>query len=902
MATKLRREAFQECIGKIAAQAGVDQDRAFQILQTVADHGDQMRRAGQENPFGTAAAEMGENGVGQAMQDRADALRNALARETLMDRVREGGGIRKAALVLRSILHGTNAGDRDSVQALARGQAASWQAALSFRLKQLGIAKASTTRLLDREASEALFAMSNGQEVPKGVSKPARALADAIRPALEAARNRLNAAGARIANATDFVAHTSHDPLKMRRAAGFGRTIEDAFESWWKFTEPLAGERTFEGVTPRDGESVEAARKRFGRSFYQAYLSGIHLTQHGADGLDLGEKPTFPGPAFEGTGNVARKLSQGRVLFFRDGESWNSYMERFGRPRSLTQGVMEYLDQSSRRLALMQKLGTNPAGNLNLVIRKIEEEGRDDLDGLKQFQSSLYNIRNVMSVLDGSANIPANEMAARINASLRTWEAMTQLGGVGITHFASIWPTVTSEMVHHGVSRAESMGRMIQGLVRGARGTAERQEILSQLGAFAAGLQREMHMRWQADDPVPGRISALAATFMKYTGIHYVFDCTQGAVREMLAHNLARNVGAEYGGLNANLRQILGKYRIGSDEWDLLRGAQEHLPSDGERSYMTPNMAYRTDPARIETLLAERGQVAADADRPTLDRAIGNFQDSLADSLHSYYADAAAHSVVTAGARERAFILQGTKPGSVAGELLRHLGLYKSWPLAAIYQVWGREYHMAISKGQFWTNVGMLVGTSAFAGYMRMCINDVARGNQLRNPLDPRTMMAGLAQGGGIGIIGDYLFGEANRAGGGFLGTLAGPVIGDAALLAGMFQRFRDDALRGDPNAYQHAWPELFHWGVGKIPFANLVYIKGALDFLLLRHLMEAMDPGSWERSNQRMQREQGRTMAGYQPGGGVPWGLPGLYLAPPHGQATGIFAPSSNAQTTPPS
>jgi len=64
------------------------------------------------------------------------------------------------------------------------------------------------------------------------------------------------------------------------------------------------------------------------------------------------------------------------------------------------------------------------------------------------------------------------------------------------------------------------------------------------------------------------------------------------------------------------------------------------------------------------------------------------------------------------------------------------------------------------------------------------------------------------------------------------------------------------------------------------VPFANLVYLKGALDYLLWYHLYEAASPGWWERTNRRIAREQGRTMKGYEPGGGVPGGLPGLYGA----------------------
>ena len=54
-------------------------------------------------------------------------------------------------------------------------------------------------------------------------------------------------------------------------------------------------------------------------------------------------------------------------------------------------------------------------------------------------------------------------------------------------------------------------------------------------------------------------------------------------------------------------------------------------------------------------------------------------------------------------------------------------------------------------------------------------------------------------------------------------------------------------------------WPDLAHFAVRHVPFANLVYLKGALDYMLWYHLYEAASPGWWERTNRRLLREQGR-------------------------------------------
>lgn len=889
---KLKREAFGDCIADIAEAADVDQGTAFDILQHVADHGERIRAAGQENPFAFAAEDIAQKAREAAARDRADALRNALVRNSIMERIRQNGGLANAVTTLRSLLHGTNRDARDSVQALWRGNAANWTGVLSNRLRQAGLEKAAISGDLDKEIAQALWAMNAGEKVPAEVSSAARTVAEAIQPALDFAKDRLNAAGARIGDAADYVAHTTHDSRLMRRAAGPGKTPEEAFEAWWQFTEPRLAEKTFEGVTPEGGESIEAARRRFGRSVFEGLVTGIHKTFAGMDGVDVGADQRVP-PSFEGSYNVARKASQPRVLLWKDGAAWHDYAQRFGDATSLSDGVMKSLDRSARQLALMEKFGTNPAGNLNMILRNVQEEYRGDIDGIKAFGNKVRGIQNVMGRLDGSLNIPASEGIAHAANAVRTWESISSLGGVGVTHFASIWPTVTSEMVHHGQSRLATLGKLASALVPSAD-SAGRKEILADLGAYSAGLTRDMESRWQADDPIPGKVASIASTFMKFTGIHYVFDNTQRAIREMLSHQLGRNAGLEYGALDPRLQKMLGMYRIAPEDWDVLRAVPD-LPTEGGRAYMTPSSAYRADPAAVEALLRQRGEIVEGAAPDSVSRAVQHYQWGLGDKLSSYYSDAAAHGVVTPGVQERAAVLGDTRPGTVNGELFRFLTQFKMWPLAAINQVINREIWLATSKGAAAFGIGSLVASSMAGGYLRMCINDVAIGNPIRNPTDPKTMMAALAQGGGIGILGDFLFGETNRMGGGFLSTLGGPVIGDVAKLYDIYARFRDEAADDDPDvrakALQHAWPELLRFGIKHIPFANLIYLKGALDYMLFYHLYEAASPGWWDRTNARVQKETGRTMMGYTPGGNVPYGVPGAYLTDGGAGASGLLA-----------
>lgn len=888
---KIRPELFENCLKEIAARGRMGSGEALDILQEVAYRGDRMRQTGEADPFVYAAADMADKLRESARLDRLDALRNAKIRNSILTDVAEGGGIRGAVTTIRSILHGTSKGGRDSVQAMWRGLAANWQGVLGNKLRQGGVERVAVKGALDKEVAEALWRAHGGQpNTGVTISRPAQLIADAIKPPQDNARARLNAAGARIGDAMDYAAHTEHDASKMRAAAGPRQSADAAFAAWWQAERPRWAESTFADLVPREGETTSDARTRFGRSVYDALVSGIHMTADGALGLATDDHGYVP-PAFEGTGNLARRLSQPRVIHYRDSQAWLEHMQQFGTSPTLTAGVMRTLDASARHTALMTKLGTNPAANLNQVVRSVQETYRSDLDGIARFQRRIAGINNVMGRLDGSLNVPVHEMAAKIGASIRTWESMSSLGGVGVTHFASIWPTVTSEMAHHGVPRLQTLGNMVAALVRG-KGSAERQAVLADLGAYAAGLSRDMHARWQPEESIPGRLSAVANTFMKYTGIHYIFDNTQAAVREMLAHQLGRSTATGFDTLDPHLTQMLGKYGVRSAEWDLLRNVDKLPVADG-RAYMTPDVALRTDPAAVEALLRSRGEIGDRATADVVGKKVAAYQRTIADRLLSYYSDAADHSVVTAGVREKALLLGATRPGSAAGELMRFVSQFRAWPVAALTQIIGREIYMSASKAEAAANIFTLAAISAAFGYLRMSVNDVATGRPVRSPMDPATMLAGLAQGGGLGIMGDFLFGQVNRMGGGLLDVAAGPAIGDLNQFVQIYNKFRTD-LTGK-TAHQNGtfadiWPELARFATSKLPFANLVYLKGSLDYLLFYHLWNAASPGWWERSSRRLEQEQGRGMAGYVPGGGVPFGIPGLYLRNQAGQTFGLL------------
>ena len=278
---KIKPEAFTDCLAKIAERGKINPDEAKQLLQQVADRAEVMRRTGKPDPFVAAAGELADKVTMGAARKKIDAVRNAKTRTGILTTlIASPGGIKDAAENLRAMLHGTYKTSLDSVQALHRGMSVAWLGPMSYKLRKAGLEKALISGQMDGDLVIELGNLSGWDKRSSGNAQ-AKAAAEIIHPVMEAVRLKLNSVGAHIDSALDYVAKTRHDAEKIRRAGGgLKRPDPDtAFRAWWDYTQPLLAEKTFDTVVPNEGESMAAARDRFGRARQRQDRAFAH---HGA--------------------------------------------------------------------------------------------------------------------------------------------------------------------------------------------------------------------------------------------------------------------------------------------------------------------------------------------------------------------------------------------------------------------------------------------------------------------------------------------------------------------------------------------------------------------------------------------------------------------------------------------
>ncbi len=538
------------CIDAVRAAAGKLEDQEiaeiFEVLRGRAK--EIMAREGalgMEQATLRAADELGRQAQQAALIERRNALINFRRRSEIVSFVRNNFADRPD-LGIESLLVGTNLsrqGARLSVAAEQKSLGDAYIGGLIHDLERADLTAVLAKGSADVDIADALWRIGNDLDTSK-LNDQVVDIARIIQRYQEAARIDANRAGASIGKMPGYIARQSHDSEKIG-AAGFGKWVEEI--------QPRLDPSTFDGVSDEG---------KFLRGVFDGLVSGDHLK------FNPDAKPN----GFKGPANIAKRMSQERVLHFKDGVAWHEYNQLYG-TGNLREAVLRGLDLSGQNTALMRRLGTNPEANLNMAMDILKSDIRKSGDpkALTNFNTARNTmIANRFKEVSGQTRIPGNATQARIAANVRAWQSMSKLGGALLSSFSDL-PVAASEMRYQGKSFLGSLAEMVGGLAKG-RGSLEQREILSSFGVYADSMRGEIMRRFSADDSMGGRMSRGMGLFFKLNGLSWWTDANKASAGLMMAHHLAQNKGRAWGSMDESLRRTLSLYDIDAGKWDLLRG------------------------------------------------------------------------------------------------------------------------------------------------------------------------------------------------------------------------------------------------------------------------------------------------------------------------------------------
>jgi hypothetical protein len=820
--------AAEDCIKRIQDAAGrqLSDDELESIVSELQRRRDARRAEGAlataEEAMQEAGEEMADAIQAAAQIERRNQLLNIKVYQDLMAFAgRVDTAVGDPAIALQARMVGSNqrfAGARESAAARAHTLETKYMGGMIADLREARLLGVFNSHQLDREIANELAELSKKAGRP-GVSgsDEATRIAKVIDKYRRVAVQRENRAGAWIKPLEGYVVRQSHDMHKIRRAG---------FDAWKAAIQPLLDPRTFGDANP----------DKFLRGAYDGIVTGRHILANGADEADT----MF---AFKGPANLAKRVSRHRVLHFRDADAWFDYNQSFGQA-SLSEAITHELERSARNTALMETFGPNPRAMFEKVRDALKDKHRGDVKKFNKLNAPKLN--HQFAEIEGLTRIPANPTAAGVTSSVLAVEGMAKLGGAMLSSMADLAAKAHVLAQTTGDNILSAWGRNLTSSVKGmVPGEARRTAEL--IGVGIDGQIGDIAARFTAQDDLPGKLSKMQSMFFKLNLLGPWTDGNKRGLALMMAHDLGTMSNKGWAQINPKTRGLLELYGFTEEIWNVARKAAR-TEADG-RVYLMPDAIQTLDDAALNVTGTPMPKSQAKRLRDTAETAVRN-----------YYVDMAEEAVPTPGARERAILKQGTQPGTALGTALRLVGQFKAFPVTVLTKNIGRAAQ-ADSVGQFFTNMvngkadrlglAHLIVGSTVLGYVSQSAKEMAKGRSPRDPALYETWVAAMLQGGGLGIYGDFFFGEYNRFGRSALDTLAGPTLGTGADLLELWAKVRS----GDDAA-----SSALRLAVGNTPFMNLFYTRAAMDYLVLYPMQEAINPGYLRRMESRIRRENNQT------------------------------------------
>jgi len=653
--------------------------------------------------------------------------------------------------------------------------------------------------------------------IPTGI-KDAKNLAKVLKEFQADLRLRLNDLGANIGELDDWITKMSHDTQKMGRADIGSRLIADNRYAWREYIKSrLDLKRTFRNVN--DPKKIDKILD----SIFNSLMSGDHTKYNGADSV-------------YGTKNVTNRLNAARVLHFKNVQARQEYNIKFGEP-SLKESIFSVLATSSRNIALMQELGTNPRNTLDKVLSLLKKKYKES-DPKMVSQLNFKTFKNQFAELDGSINGIANDLLARAGMVVRSTGNMARLGSASISSFGDLAQYMGTTSFQ-GRGLLTGLFEAMSGLFR-ANDTAA-MEVLQITSNSVAATAFRGNIYGAADDTW-GRMGRLQNTFFKFNGM----NGWVASLKSSMALGLSRHYGmladTKLSDLSIREQNFLTLYGIDEGKWNMLRSIKT-LAVDNKR-YLT---AESIDDISNNSIINYVG-------RKLSAREIRNFKADLQLTWKNVLSDQGKHGSPEPDAAVRAITNQGLEKGTPMGETIRFIMQFKSFPISMWKKIIGRELYSYGPNESSLAKLGglstiLLLGT--FFGYLAMSTKDMLRGRSPRDPKNKNTILQAFAQGGGAGIYGDFLISEIqNEYGNGIFETALGPTASDLKKLLDMVSTM---------NEPKKAGKKFFELVEGHTPFLNLYYTKAAYDYLIGYQVKEMLDPGYFERMKQKHEEKRGQ-------------------------------------------
>lgn len=531
-----------------------------------------------------------------------------------------------------------------------------------------------------------------------------------------------------------------------------------------------------------------------------------------------GANKTAPG-APRGNGARANRGAESREIHFKDGEAYLSYLSEYGRG-SMYDAMIGHVGGMARDIGLVERYGPNPQAQMRVQFDMAEraDGGPQRVFGLR--------LQSYWDQLSGTAGTPASARLANVASHVRNIQTFGKLQGAVLSSVTDLG----SYFVSTGFNKL-SYWDALRNL--GRAGGSEAKDFMNAHGMIAESMVSDLN-RWAGENVAQSWSGRITNATMRLSLMNLWTDTLRRSFGLTHMAGVGRMADTPWGKLDAYDRDRLAHSGLTESDWAVIQTA----PRDDFRGQpmVTPDGIYATGhPDAAQIVARYLGMLADESETAVLNP------------------DLATRAWASGG---------GMQSGTVRGELARSVMQFKSFPIAMMSRHWRRM----LDTPQGLEGAPMTANRLAYAASMMVSLTALGaiayQTKELVKGKDPVDMTTGkfwtraLAQGGGLGFVGDMLLADTTEDRG-KLDTLGraflGPSFGSAADLWELTKGNVDEMVAGKDT---HAGAESLRFARSHLPLVNLWYAKAALDHAGLNALQENLSPGYQARMQTKARKD----------------------------------------------
>lgn len=687
------------------------------------------------------------------------------------------------------------------------------------------------------EWNDTLSVLHGGKGSPE-----AKALAGAIDEANEWLRKKLNSYGYSIGKLKDWGIPHSHNAMSINSIGKGAWTKQvDAQLDWAGMINPRTG-MEFGAVPPQ--------------AFRDDYLGAVF------DNIVYGRNSKNPQ---WGKSSAGGALERHRMLKFKDAKAWTDYNAKFGSadPHS---ALLQHFDTMSRHIALARTFGPDAETAMGYLTDLIAKRARDEQiggTGAKWAEGGAKLALGMLRVHEGGVgpNGKLGALSAHFFSTTRKVLTAALLDRAVVISVPSDLNSARIAAQAIGDNPANMLTTYVNLLKDDVAGGGTTQaDLLAQQWILESWANPGVtSARFQAEYPAAAFAEKLSNASMRIQGLTSHTDNLRAAVGHSAGALFHANKDVPFADLNFGLRKLMEDSGVTPADWDVFRAGTPHVAPNGAQ-FLSPLLWHKMG-GDDDLFLKMQGVVERYME--------------LAVPTRSLVAQGIMNPVA-----------YGLAPGSPGYEVMKSIGMFKSFPAAFIVN----QTRMLNMKPQWGGMDGkaaylaQLFATTTLVGAFGIQIGELLMGRDPQDMTNPGFVVRSILRGGALGPVGDILTAGTTSWGGGLAGYLAGPMaqVGSDALgmTFGNLATAASQALNGD-DIDVGLFADLIKFQKRYTPMWQTPVAAGGLAFerLLSDQLLNILDPEAVDdlvEAGTRRDNLNG-TRSNWLPGQALPTSLPNL-------------------------